>query len=75
MRESLKQYRCERRFTQSQIAEQIGIGVEMYRNMEAGRRTGNIALWISLSEIFNAPIALLLSTEQQQKTPAPSDQR
>lgn len=51
MRETLRKARKEKGLTQQQVADQLGISLRYYQNIEAGNRTGDFALWDMLEDI------------------------
>lgn len=51
MRENLKKARQAAGLTQQQIADQLGIGLRYYKQIEAGDRTGDFSLWDKLEDI------------------------
>jgi transcriptional regulator with XRE-family HTH domain len=52
-RTKLKIKRVEKRLTQKQVAEAIGVTVPMYSLIENGKRKGSIEQWDKIREIFN----------------------
>lgn len=52
MRENLRRARKERGMTQQQVADQLGISLRYYQNIEAGSRTGDFAIWDTLEDII-----------------------
>lgn len=53
MRKNLKKARQKAGMTQQQVAEQIGISLRYYQNIEAGSRTGDFEIWDSLEDLFS----------------------
>mgnify|MGYP001078765947 CR=1 FL=1 len=53
MRANLRNARKEKGLTQQAVADHLGISLRHYQNIEAGDRTGDIALWDSLEDLFN----------------------
>lgn len=51
MRENLKKARKEAGMTQQQVANKLGISLRYYKQIEAGERTGDFALWDCLEDI------------------------
>ena len=50
-RENLKKARQEAGMTQQQMADRLGISLRYYKQIEAGKRTGNFVLWDALEDI------------------------
>lgn len=50
-RENLKKARQEAGMTQQQMADRLGVGLRYYKQIEAGKRTGNFILWDTLEDI------------------------
>ena len=53
MRENLKKARMEKKMTQQQVADYLGIGLVYYQKIEQGTRTGDFTIWDSLEDLFN----------------------
>ncbi len=53
MRENLKNARKEKGLTQQQVADQLGISLRYYKQIEAGQRTGDFEIWDNLEDMFN----------------------
>ena len=51
MREHLQAARKEKGMTQQQMADELGISLRYYQNIEAGERTGDFQLWDTLEDI------------------------
>lgn len=51
MRETLKKARQEKRITQQNVADYLGISLRYYQSIEAGDRTGDFALWDMLEDL------------------------
>lgn len=51
MRETLKKARQEKRMTQQNVADYLGISLRYYQSIEAGDRTGDFALWDMLEDL------------------------
>lgn len=51
MRHNLKEARKKAGMTQQQIADLLGISLRYYKQIEAGERTGDFALWDMLEDI------------------------
>ena len=52
LRENLQNARKKKGLTQQQVADQLGISLRYYQNIEAGDRTGDFAIWDNLEDIF-----------------------
>lgn len=52
LRKNLQNARKEKGLTQQQVADQLGISLRYYQNIEAGDRTGDFAIWDNLEDIF-----------------------
>lgn len=53
MRVLLKNARKEKGLTQQQVADQIGISLRYYKQIEAGQRTGDFEIWDNLEDLLN----------------------
>lgn len=51
MRANLKKARQDAGLTQQKMADELGISLRYYQNIEAGDRTGDFALWDMLEDI------------------------
>ena len=51
-REILKAARKGKGMTQQQVADYLGIKIGYYKQLEAGKRTGNVELWDSLEDLL-----------------------
>lgn len=51
-REKLKKARQEAGMTQKSVAEKLDVTERYYRQIEAGDRTGDFALWDALEDLF-----------------------
>lgn len=52
MRENLKAARKAKGMTQQQVADELGISLRYYQNIEAGERTGDFDIWDDLEDLF-----------------------
>lgn len=52
MRATLKKARQDAGLTQKQVAEKLDITERYYRQIEAGQRTGDFAMWDTLEDLF-----------------------
>ena len=59
--ERLKQLRKEKKVTQSEIAEKIGVAKSTYSQYENGHREPNFETLLKLSLFFNVDVDFLLS--------------
>lgn len=53
MRENLKHARKEKGLTQQQVADQLGIGLRYYKQIEYGERLGSVDIWDRLEDLFS----------------------
>lgn len=53
MREYLKKARIEKKMTQQQVADYLGVSLVYYQKIEQGSRTGDFEIWDSLEDLFN----------------------
>ena len=60
-RHNLYVFRCDKRLTQAEMAELLGISRITYANIERGKRSGDHAVWRTLQEVFNVPDAEMYS--------------
>ncbi len=51
MRENLKAARTEKKMTQQQVADALGISLVYYQKIERGDRTGDYWIWDMLEDI------------------------
>ena len=68
-RENLKAARKSAGMTQQQTADEVGISLRYYQNIEAGERNGNCALWDALEDLFGASQRALRQTGQEASPP------
>ena len=52
-RENLKAARQEKKMTQQQVADYLGISLNHYQKIEAGDRTGDFVIWDDLEDLFD----------------------
>ena len=52
MRLNLKKARADAGLTQREVAEKVGISLEMYTSIENGRREGKGHIWDKLQDLF-----------------------
>ena len=64
MRENLIRARKKSKLTQAEVAENIGILVTSYQNIEYGLRTGSIKTWDKLEDLLGVPQRQLRDTEK-----------
>ena len=67
MRENLIRARKKKKLTQAEVAENIGILVTSYQNIEYGLRTGSIKTWDKLEDLLGVPQRQLRDTEKSEK--------
>lgn len=53
MRENLRHARLDKKMTQKQVAEYLGITLTAYQYIECGKRIGRVELWDMLEDLFN----------------------
>lgn len=53
MRKNLKEARQKKGYTQQQIADELGISLRYYQNIESGERTGDYPIWDKLEDLTN----------------------
>ncbi len=51
MRKILKEARMAAGLTQQQMADKLGVSLRYYKQIEAGSRTGDFAIWDTLEDI------------------------
>ncbi len=51
MRENLKVARKQKKMTQQNMADELGISLVYYQKIEAGDRTGDFEIWDKLEDI------------------------
>lgn len=51
MRKNLKEAHRRAGLTQQQMADELGISLRYYQNIEAGDRTGDFVLWDEMEDI------------------------
>lgn len=55
--------RQEKGFTQTQVAEKIGVTERHYQALEAGTSNGSIELWLKLKDLLGETLDFLLEQE------------
>ena len=73
MRKNLYMFRCDKRISQRQIAEKIGVHRETYASVERGDRNGTLTFWRKFQTAFDIPDAEmggLMRSEQTGKEKA-----
>lgn len=63
MRAKLKAARRAKGLTQEKMAEELGITLRYYQNLEAGDRDGNFAIWDMLEDITGVHQRILRSQD------------
>ena len=53
MRKNLKEARQKASMTQKQMADKLEMSLRYYKQIEAGKRTGDFYIWDSLEDLFN----------------------
>mgnify|MGYP004669802205 FL=1 len=61
----LKDLRLQKKLTQLEVAEYLGISQQAYANYEAARREPDIGNLIKLAELFNVSVDILLGLEDE----------
>lgn len=51
MRKNLKEARQKAGMTQQKMADELGISLRYYQQIEAGQRTGDFSIWDTLEDI------------------------
>jgi len=64
MRKNLKEARQKAGMTQQQMADELGISLRYYQNIEAGSRTGDFTLWDTLEDITGIHQRILREIEE-----------
>ena len=62
MRSNLKQARLSKGMTQQQMADELGISLRYYQNIEAGQRDGDFGIWDALEDITGIHQRILRQT-------------
>lgn len=69
-RHNLYMFRCDKRLTQAEIADKIGVSRRGYANVENGKRGGTAEFWAAVQREFNVPdeemYALMKLKEEQE---------
>lgn len=65
----LKHKREERGFTQSQVAQHIGISTNYYQKLESGDRMGTPYIWDDLEDLFGVSQRVLRAIGEFPKAP------
>lgn len=63
MRKNLITERKQKKLTQAETANKIGITARHYKALEAGTSDGSIKVWLKLKDLFHKPIDYLLEQE------------
>ncbi len=63
IRTNLKKARKDNNLTQAELAKLLGIATNHYQAIELGTRTGSIALWDKLEDLFGIHQRQLRNTE------------
>lgn len=67
MREKLKAARKAKGLTQEKMAEELGITLRYYQNIEAGDRAGNFEIWDRLEDITGIHQRILRSLDHDKE--------
>ena len=52
-REALRAARLAAGMTQQAVADELGVGVRYYQDIEAGRKCGSFSVWDKLEDLFS----------------------
>ena len=63
--ESLKRFRKERRITQKQVADAVGINLRLYQSYESGQTNPATSTVISIADAFNVPLDYLVGRDEE----------
>ncbi len=64
MRERLKQARLEKKMTQQQVADKLGMSLVYYQKIERGDRTGDYWVWDALEDLTGIHQRILRENEE-----------
>ncbi|MVB11053.1 helix-turn-helix protein [Caprobacter fermentans] len=67
MRTYLKKLRCDRKFTQQDIADELGVSLSYYNSIENGNRQKNMELLMAkrLSDVLHVPVEFIITEEEK----------
>ena len=74
VRENLKKARREAGRTQQQMADELGISLRYYQNIENGDRTGDFEIWDKLEDITGIHQRLLRAQDRGREDSRPEPQ-
>ena len=64
-RKVLKAARAKAGMTQQAVADELGISLRYYQNIEAGDRTGDFEIWDALEDLFGINQRKLRQKDQE----------
>lgn len=70
---TLKKFRLEKKMSQKEFANSIGINLSTYNNYETGAREPSSDFWITLSQKYNVSIDFLLGLNKKNSAPAKAE--
>lgn len=66
-RHNLYLFRCDKRLTQAEMAEKIGVSRITYANVEKGKRDGTIEFWNKFQKAFDVPDTDMWKYQKKEK--------
>nr|WP_207708883.1 helix-turn-helix transcriptional regulator [Caproicibacter fermentans] len=59
--------RCDRKFTQQDIADELGVSLSYYNSIENGNRQKNMELLMAkrLSDVLHVPVEFIITEEEK----------
>lgn len=63
LKKNLIKKRQEKGFTQTQLAEKIGVSERHYQALEAGTSNGSVDIWLKLRNLLGETVDFLLEQE------------
>lgn len=60
MKNKLRKYREQRKLTQRELAQLVGVTDSLISHLEAGRKRGNIELWLKIAKVLKVPVEKLI---------------
>jgi transcriptional regulator with XRE-family HTH domain len=70
LRANLSRLRKSKALTQAAIAQQVGLKLRQYKNLEAGTSNGSVSVWEDLRNILDAPSIDHLLAQEPEDRPA-----
>ena len=67
MRHNLKKARTEAGWTQQKVADELGITLRYYKDIEAGIKVGAVELWDRMEDMFNVHQRILREKRPDQE--------